>query len=994
MAKRSAAWRRSGLEAVADYAEDYISLFDLQFRHVFVNRAGARSVGMVPADFPGKTQAELGLPATLCVLWSGHLEAVVASGDSRTFEYSARLAQGWRVLETVLAPVKDSVGRVEAITSITRDITAWKADQSLRNAQNEAMRALAGGAALEAMLQLIVQLAEANLRRRRCCILLAEPGGTQLSLGCAGAVPPALLQAICAAPIGPDNACCGASAASRQPVQSADLAADPAWSRHRAVLPGQSLRVCASQPILTADGELLGTLAFYGSSARPPEPAELQVLRELAPTAAIAIRHCRTQESLLVTEQRFRALSENAANIVCVTDIHGVVEYVSPAVQSILGFAPESLVGRSAYERLHPDDVEPTKEIFRKLRDRVGAQVQARYRLQHHNGSWRTLETIAKSQIDHHGKFISVVSTRDVSEREEATLRLRDSEARLERALAASALGMWDWHFPSGQMHMDRHFSAIMGYTPDEVRSDLAWIKSFIHPDDMEEAASRVRNHLKGRSEYFECEYRARSKTGEWKWVLTRGRITEYAADGRAVRLTGTNKDVTERRQLQDQLQHQALHDPLTGLINRRGFELRLRQLLDSARLDGREHALCYIDLDQFKLINDNCGHIAGDELLRQLPQQLLKQVRTRDTLARLGGDEFGVLLADCKLDVAAQIAASLRDAVKSYRFAWQHRHFSVGASIGVVALTAKSAGVVSALSAADVACYVAKEQGPNRVHVSFPHDLAVSRRRGEMRWVARLRHALEDDRFCLHFQSIVPLDGSPACSHEILLRLLDDDGSLIMPGAFIPAAERYQLMSLLDGWVIEHLLRQLGKLLPQQPQLRQHRFAVNLSAESLRDPKRPGQIRQTAQICAVPAGMLCFEITETTAISNLATAMEFIHELKQHGHRFALDDFGSGMSSFSYLKHLPVDYLKIDGAFIRDMLGNGVDETIVRAINSVAQRMGIETVAECVESAAVFECLRGIGINHGQGYGLILPRPLEDLPLLFEAPAAVAVSR
>jgi diguanylate cyclase (GGDEF)-like protein/PAS domain S-box-containing protein len=856
MAKRGAAWRRSGLQAVADYAEDYITLFDLDFRHLYINRAGARSVGLQPAELIGKTQAELGVSAELCALWNGHFEEVVRSGQARTFEYSARIAAGVRALETLLAPVKDAQGQVEAITAITRDVTAWKLDQALRNAQNEAMRALAGGAGLDQMLQLLVRLAEGNLRGRSACILLAEPGGRQLRIGHAGKAPLPLLEALCRRPVGPDNGACGASAFHRSLVISADMRIDPAWLRHREQVAAAGLHVCASQPILAADGELLGTFAFYGASTRMPGGAELAVLREAALVAAIAIRHCRVQESLLVAQERFRALTENAANIVCVTDLHGLVQYISPAVESILGLAPAEIVGRNVYERVHPDDVAPSKDVFRSLREKVGSQAQARYRFRHQDGSWRVLETIAKSQLDHHGRFATVVSTRDV----------------------------------------------------------------------------------------------------------------------------------TEREQLQEQLRHQALHDPLTGLVNRRGFEERLNALLDGARRDGSEHALCYIDLDQFKLINDACGHAAGDELLRQLPQALLALMRPQDTLARLGGDEFGVLLHGCTLEQAEGIAGSLRDAVQSFRFAWQHRNFAVGASIGVVALNAKSAGLVSALGAADVACYIAKEQGPNHVHVSHPHDLAVSRRRTEMRWVARLRQALEEDRFRLHFQSIAPLAGGEARGHELLIRLLDDDGKLVMPGAFIPAAERYQLMPALDAWVVRHLARSLGSLLQRCPALRQHRFGINLSGESLRDPNMPGDIRQAAARHGLPPQMLYFEITETAAISNMATAVEFIAGLRQHGFRFALDDFGNGMSSFAYLKHLPVDYLKIDGGFVRDLAANPVDEAIVRAINAVAQRMGIATVAECVEDARTMDLLRSIGIDHVQGYAVHRPRPLEELPLLFEA--------
>ena len=469
--------------------------------------------------------------------------------------------------------------------------------------------------------------------------------------------------------------------------------------------------------------------------------------------------------------------------------------------------------------------------------------------------------------------------------------------------------------------------------------------------------------------------------------------VSPLMADGQPAGAVLIFRDVSDKRALAQQLQHQALHDPLTGLVNRYGFEKALGLMLYSARTHKMQHALCYLDLDHFKLVNDTCGHAAGDELLRQLPAVLQPLVRKGDTIARVGGDEFGILLEDCPLEQAARVAEKIRDAVRDFRFVWQHRTFTIGASIGVVAINSSSLGMVSVLGAADAACYVAKDQGPNHVHVSYPHDLAIIRRRGEMRWVARIKTALEENQFRLHYQSIAALDqpGQPPICHELLLRLVDAKGELIMPGAFLQSAERYQLTPAIDHWVIDHALRFIGENIEPNPALAAHCFGINLSAESLRDAGLLDYIKQALQKHGVSATRLYFELTETAAISNLGAAVEFMRGLKALGCKLALDDFGSGMSSFSYLKHLPVDFLKIDGSFIQDIVANPVDQAIVRAVNAVGQQMGIQTIAEYVENQAIRDCLLAIGVNYGQGFGIAMPMPLEDFPRAQQPAAASA---
>ncbi|HUX30062.1 MAG TPA: EAL domain-containing protein [Thiobacillus sp.] len=428
-------------------------------------------------------------------------------------------------------------------------------------------------------------------------------------------------------------------------------------------------------------------------------------------------------------------------------------------------------------------------------------------------------------------------------------------------------------------------------------------------------------------------------------------------------------------------LVYQASHDALTGLINRREFEQRLERTLLSALQQNREHALCYMDLDQFKVINDSCGHAAGDELLRQLALLLKGNLRERDTLARLGGDEFALLLENCSIPDALEVADTFRAEVQRFRFKWGDRIFTIGMSAGMVAINRDSGTVASLLSAADAACYVAKDRGRNQIHVyeSSGHDLV--RHRGEMRWVTRIQRALEEGRLRLLWQEIRRTDsvGEPPCHVELLLRMIDDDGSEILPMAFIPAAERYSIMPALDSWVIGETLRVCQRYLTAKRE--QHcLFAVNLSGASLKDPEFRRMLLVRLQENPTLGPHLCFEITETAAIGNLAIVNEFIDAMRGFGCSFALDDFGSGLSSFTYLKNLKVDFLKIDGAFVRDITTNPVDRSMVEAIHRIGHQMGLKTVAEYVESEQTLAVLREIRVDYVQGNWVRCPESLESL--------------
>lgn len=432
------------------------------------------------------------------------------------------------------------------------------------------------------------------------------------------------------------------------------------------------------------------------------------------------------------------------------------------------------------------------------------------------------------------------------------------------------------------------------------------------------------------------------------------------------------------RRMAEAKIHHMAYHDSLTGLVNRAEFERRLRLVLDSAHEEGEAHALIYLDLDQFKLVNDSCGHLAGDQLLRRLARKLAEGVRESDTLARLGGDEFGILLKGCTLERAERIAQELLNTIQKYQFTWTGTNFRMGASIGLVRADATQTPQ-TLLSIADMACYAAKDRGRNRIHIYTEGDQDLSRRRGEMQWIHRLQEAMSNEGLMLYHQPIRALQGGTSHS-ELLLRMKGDDGEIITPDRFIPAAERYNLMPEVDRWVIGRTLESL-----QVSHARHHpsgttgAFFINLSGNSVSDRGLADYIGEQLQHHGIPAGRIGFEITETAAISDFDCALRLIRDLRSRGCRIALDDFGTGMSSFAYLKSLSVDFVKIDGGFVRNMLKDSMDRAIVEAINNIGHIAGSQTIAEYVENTAICECLKKIGVDYAQGWAIERPSELES---------------
>ncbi len=433
--------------------------------------------------------------------------------------------------------------------------------------------------------------------------------------------------------------------------------------------------------------------------------------------------------------------------------------------------------------------------------------------------------------------------------------------------------------------------------------------------------------------------------------------------------------DVSKARSLKRELEWHASHDPLTGLSNRREFENRLNRLLNSSKQNDSRHALLYIDLDQFKIINDTCGHIAGDELLRHVTSLLALCLKSDDVLARLGGDEFGVLLENCSQEKAFKVASDILKNLQEFRFVWKGNIFLIGGSIGQTTISRLNSNSIEILRNADTACYVAKDKGRNRIHI-YEESIDIAKHQGEMKWISRITQALEQDRFVLYRQKIKSFDDDRSDHYEILLRMIDEKGNLVLPGPFISAAERYDLMNTIDQWVIRKTFSNRSELLINDNTV----YSINLSGQSLSIENFLHFVVKHLNESGIKPEKVCFEITETAAITNLRGAMRFINTLKKMGCKFSLDDFGMGLSSFSYLKQLPVNYLKIDGSFIKDILDDRMDYAIVEAINEIGHVLGLETIAEFVESEEIYYKLKLIGVDYGQGIFIEKPEPFESV--------------
>lgn len=672
------------------------------------------------------------------------------------------------------------------------------------------------------------------------------------------------------------------------------------------------------------------------------------------------------------SEEKYRRLVENIKDeyVLYTHDVNGILTYVSPSVESILGYHHTELLHH--YANFLPDT-----EINRKVDEYTQQTLLGKtmaYEVEMRDKYGR-IHTLAVKEMPAYNEYAEVIGIEGI---------LHDITGLKKSQLMLEKLSLAVKHSPNAIIIMDRggnieyvnpKFTAITGYQYEEAVGK--WLDLINAGDDTQALHEEMWQTIMAGKEW-RGEVQNRKKNGDLYWAQELIAPMQDA-DGQVSHMVATQVDITEARRLNDETSYQASHDLLTGLINRREFDLRLRRVIESSRLDNGEHALCFMDLDQFKVINDTCGHIAGDELLRQIGALLLGNIRSRDTIARLGGDEFVILMEHCSIEQAYKACEGIISLLQDFRFHWESYNFTIGVSIGLTVIDFNTKDTTEAMRNVDNACYAAKDSGRNRVEVHTEDSARLQQRRGEIQWSTEISEALDQDRFLLYVQPIVPVDPvQSGLSYEVLLRLQRQDGSLSSPGAFLPAAERYNLMTRIDRWVVNKVFAWLGQNADSISHI--HRLSINLSGLTLSDENMLNYIHDSVTALPVSASKICFEITETAAIANLRAATVFIERLGALGVSFALDDFGSGLSSFGYLKNLPVSAIKIDGMFVRDIIDDPFDAEMVKAINDIGHVMHLETIAEFVENAEILGKLQEIGVDFVQGFHLGKPEPIDGI--------------
>ncbi len=725
-------------------------------------------------------------------------------------------------------------------------------------------------------------------------------------------------------------------------------------------------------------GEIAGFLGLANERAVEGWDANLHLLMKLfGSSLAVGLERVGDREMLDELQERNSLVAMTAND--GIWDFDGETKRInlSRRWKTMLGYdADDEDVVLDWYRLVHPDDIARVQLQMREHLEGKTSFFESVHRMKHQTGDWRWMKSRAKAILDENGRLLRLLGVEvDITEGklyEDALFREKESAQITLQSIGdgvittdansnveyinpvAEELTGWKVDDASGRS-IDEIFRAFHEETCEPLENPLA--VSIRRDRAIKSVRPTLLIRRDGNELYIES---TASPIRDGKGSVTGGVLVFH--------------DVSESRELNRRLSYHASHDILTGLVNRRELENRLERALKSARARETSYALLYLDLDQFKIVNDSCGHSAGDALLGQLGALLKSKVRWRDTLARLGGDEFGVLLESCSLEEAMNTAETLRVAIGDYKFVWEERNFRLGVSIGVVPITADNEDVAALLSAADSACAAAKEAGRNRIHSFQENDIDLMRRRREMQWAARINNALEEDRFELFRQTIQPLQADEAGAHyEILLRMRDENGGIISPGLFIEAAERYGITPNIDRWVIRSAFRWLVSEADERERLTM--CSINLSGQSLGDDKFLPFVIDQFQMSGIDATKICFEITETAAIASYSQANRFINALKELGCMFALDDFGTGLSSFGYLKHFPVDFLKIDGSFVKEILHDPIDREMVRSINEIGHLTGKKTIAEFAENDEIITMLRGMGIDYAQGYGVSEPK-------------------
>ena len=700
----------------------------------------------------------------------------------------------------------------------------------------------------------------------------------------------------------------------------------------------------------------------------------------LAKTIQYAIERTELTKKLEISEERYALAVQGANDGIWDWDLKSNTVCYSYRWQAMLGLAHRNITDSPEewLSRIHPDN---RSEFEYRLQEHLGcsrSHFKCEYQIRHNDGTYRWMLTRGMALWDASGQPYRIAGSQtDITEHKHLEHSLYQ-----EKELAQITLhSIGDAVITTDELGYIKDFNPVAekltGWSAKEAKQrSISEVCNIVDSSTGEPLQNPALQAIKEKKAISLSNHPTLiSKTGR-EYAIGDSAAPIRSATGEVLGTVLVFHDVTEERGRAKQLAWQASHDPLTKLFNRKKFIRALDNITDELPNSNSQHMLCYMDLDHFKAVNDTCGHAAGDQLLRQVADLWRGKIRQTDILARLGGDEFGLLLYNCNLTRATEIAESFCHSVQGFRFLYDGKVFSIGVSIGIVPITSNNTNSKQIMQLADTACYTAKNKGRNRIQVYHPDDDCIHRQAEDVRWFSRVTEALDDDQFKLYYQTIEAAapEATDTRLCEILLRLPNPStGELSPPMAFLPTAERYNLMPRVDRWVVKTFFAYLASHIPEPNTI----YSVNLSGSSLNDESFIGFLEQQLEHYPINPKMLCFEITETLAIANLQKAADLILKLKKIGCHFALDDFGSGMSSFSYLKHLPVDYLKIDGNFVKEAPTDAVLCAMLQSINNIGHIMGLKTIAEYVETPAVLEKVQELGIDYAQGYAISYPKPL-----------------
>ena len=908
----------------------------------------------------------------------GYVDAAL-NGEHPTFEWMHKDSNGRRIPCEVRFSRLPSDDRRLIRVSVT-DIEDRKRNEAIAHAQNKVLEMIAASTPYDRTLRAICRFVEKIGPDFKAAVMHFDGNSQTLSVEQAPSLTEQFKLCLDFVDVAPDSLTCGSAAYHRQDRITTDIDSDPGWTAARAEAANHDIKAAWSFLVFGAAGRIIGTLDIYCHEACAPTTDELDKFNRMARLTGIAIKRQLDEERLRTSEARYRGLFENVVDGVYIASRKGEIITANPALVEMLGFdSVESLkaVGQTTNLYVNPIDRE---RVFARLESQ-GVVKNFEYRLRRKDGTEIVVLENSRAIRDDKGNVIAHEGTiTDITDRKRAETRVFEEKERAQVTLQSIGDGVITTDADGNVDYINPVAQDLTGWDMRSARgTPVVKLMTIVNEHTRATCENPVVRCLKeGRVITLPDNSILITKNGDEVPIQDsaapiRDRI------GNIVGSVTVFHDVSKESRLFRQLSYQASHDMLTGLINRREFENHLTVALDAIKDKNVEsHALLYVDLDQFKVVNDTFGHTAGDALLRQLSEQIQMSIRSTDVVARLSGDEFGILLERCSKERAIAVAEEIRGSIEGYRFEWQDSFTTVRCSIGVVLVNSENADVASLMSSADVACYSAKDMGRNQVH--FYRDSDASLRHEEMKWVSRITNAVEDNRFELFFQPIIGIgkeNGERRGHYELLLRMRDEDGELVSPDQFIPAAERYNLMSTLDRWVIHEALSKLADR--SEDGEAKFTLAINLSGTSLSEDRFLDYVISELEAQKLPKGAICFEITETAAISSLSRVVHFMRALKELGCKFSLDDFGSGLSSFTYLKNLPVDYLKIDGHFISNVAEDNVDESMVKAIAEVGSAMGIETIAERVETREVLDKLAALGVEYAQGYYIARPASVES---------------